>query len=141
MEIEGAMPGQSHGERAEEDEYCSRENSSLCKYKRRLVYIRTVQRLIEKCLLFHMDLRDCVHALAKHASIHPLVTLTVWKGLVRENQEFFRAYFLRMRSRRSHGNRTSYSCRRFPVRRRITALCKLQPRYYPSAHPARLANY
>ncbi|KAH9290563.1 hypothetical protein KI387_034680, partial [Taxus chinensis] len=38
-------------------------------------YIRMVQHLIEKCLLFNMDRRGCVRALAKHAHIHPLLTL------------------------------------------------------------------
>ncbi|KDP46441.1 hypothetical protein JCGZ_10281 [Jatropha curcas] len=39
-------------------------------------YIRMVQHLIERCLLFHMNRDDCVKALAKHASVHPTVTST-----------------------------------------------------------------
>ncbi|KAJ0053507.1 hypothetical protein Pint_02763 [Pistacia integerrima] len=39
-------------------------------------YIRMVQHLIERCLLFHMSRDDCINALAKHANINPIVTLT-----------------------------------------------------------------
>ncbi|PON44846.1 hypothetical protein PanWU01x14_263270 [Parasponia andersonii] len=39
-------------------------------------YIRMVQHLIERCLLLHMNRGQCVRALAHHASIRPLVTLT-----------------------------------------------------------------
>ncbi|KAK3413175.1 hypothetical protein EUGRSUZ_I01765 [Eucalyptus grandis] len=56
-------------------------------------YIRMVQHLIERCLLFHMTRDDCIQALAKHASIQPIVTLTVWKGLLKENKSFFEAYY------------------------------------------------
>ncbi|XP_052195578.1 uncharacterized protein LOC127803416 [Diospyros lotus] len=55
-------------------------------------YIRMVQHLIERCLLFHMTRDDCITALAKHARIHPLVTITVWEGLLKENMGFFQAY-------------------------------------------------
>ncbi|KAF8037574.1 hypothetical protein BT93_B0455 [Corymbia citriodora subsp. variegata] len=55
-------------------------------------YIRMVQHLIERCLLFHMSRDDCIQALAKHASIQPVVTLTVWKELLKENKNFFQAY-------------------------------------------------
>ncbi|KAJ0110700.1 hypothetical protein Patl1_02788 [Pistacia atlantica] len=54
-------------------------------------YIRMVQHLIERCLLFHMSRDDCIKALAKHANIN--VTLTVWKELLKENKGFFQAYF------------------------------------------------
>ncbi|XP_020105625.1 uncharacterized protein LOC109722144 isoform X2 [Ananas comosus] len=56
-------------------------------------YIRMVQHLIERCLLLHMTREDCVRALAKRANIRPLVTLTVWKELLKENRGFFTAYF------------------------------------------------
>eukprot|EP01018_Ginkgo_biloba_P038629 Gb_34857 [translate_table: standard] len=55
---------------------------------------KNVQHLIEKCLMFDMDYDDCVEVLAKHAKIKPIVTLTVWKELVKENKDFFRAYFI-----------------------------------------------
>ncbi|KAF8390440.1 hypothetical protein HHK36_024966 [Tetracentron sinense] len=78
-------------------------------------YIRMVQHLIERCLLLQMSRNDCIAALAEHASIRPLVTLTgmwnilpyvlclhtvssefastVWKELLKENRDFFQAYF------------------------------------------------
>ncbi|XP_068462856.1 uncharacterized protein [Phaseolus vulgaris] len=51
-----------------------------------------VQNLIERCMLFHMSQEQCIRALAEHAGIKPLVTVTVWKELQKENKEFFRAY-------------------------------------------------
>ncbi|GFP97464.1 hypothetical protein PHJA_001890500 [Phtheirospermum japonicum] len=52
-----------------------------------------VQNLIERCLLLHMDREQCVKALDEHAKIQPLVTLTVWKELMKENKHFFQSYF------------------------------------------------
>ncbi|KAH9773196.1 transmembrane protein [Citrus sinensis] len=54
-------------------------------------YIR--MHLIERCLLLHMSRDQCIKALAEHAGIRPLVTLTVWRELQKENKDFFRAYF------------------------------------------------
>ncbi|KAK9104435.1 hypothetical protein Scep_021279 [Stephania cephalantha] len=48
-----------------------------------------------------MSQDECVEALEKHASIQPLVTLTVWKELMKENEAFFHAY--------SHGIHPSYA--------------------------------
>ncbi|KAL5725100.1 hypothetical protein ACHQM5_008281 [Ranunculus cassubicifolius] len=56
-------------------------------------YIRMVQHLIEKCLILRMSQKDCVKALAKHASIQPVVTATVWKELLKENKDFFLSYY------------------------------------------------
>ncbi|KAF3786395.1 hypothetical protein EJ110_NYTH25577 [Nymphaea thermarum] len=64
-------------------------------------YIRMVQHLIEKCLLFHMNQEECVEALAKHANIKPVITTTVWKELEKENREFFEAYSVEREHRRS----------------------------------------
>ncbi|RWR95491.1 hypothetical protein CKAN_02484000 [Cinnamomum micranthum f. kanehirae] len=55
-------------------------------------YIHMVQHLIEKCLLFHMSMEECMEALSKHADIKPVITSTVWKELEKENKEFFEAY-------------------------------------------------
>ncbi|OAY81258.1 uncharacterized protein LOC109719250 [Ananas comosus] len=55
-------------------------------------YIRMVQHLIEKCLLFHMNKEECLEALDKHANIEPVITSTVWTELEKENKEFFEAY-------------------------------------------------
>eukprot|EP00271_Cylindrocystis_brebissonii_P012532 TRINITY_DN311_c0_g2_i1.p1 TRINITY_DN311_c0_g2~~TRINITY_DN311_c0_g2_i1.p1 ORF type:complete len:152 (-),score=16.13 TRINITY_DN311_c0_g2_i1:800-1255(-) len=55
-------------------------------------YILTVQRLIEKCLTLTMDRNACVRALARHAGVKPIVTLTVWKELEQANPDFFLSY-------------------------------------------------
>ncbi|KAF8395058.1 hypothetical protein HHK36_018997 [Tetracentron sinense] len=55
-------------------------------------YIRMVQHLIEKCLIFHMTKEECMEALSKHADIKPVITSTVWKELEKENMEFFESY-------------------------------------------------
>ncbi|RXH79720.1 hypothetical protein DVH24_040867 [Malus domestica] len=52
-----------------------------------------VQHLIERCLLLHMNRDQCIKVLAEHARIRPLVTLTVWRELQKENRHFFQAYF------------------------------------------------
>lgn len=39
-----------------------------------------------------MSMDQCIKALALHARIDPIVTLTVWKELMRENKNFFKAY-------------------------------------------------
>ncbi|CAA7392788.1 unnamed protein product [Spirodela intermedia] len=62
-------------------------------------YIRMVQHLIEKCLIFHMSQEECVEALFKHANIKPVITSTVWKELEKENREFFEAYDREMQHR------------------------------------------
>jgi hypothetical protein len=98
-------------------------NSDLLCFCFGRTYTKQVQHLIERCLLLHMSRDQCVKALAKHASVHPLVTLTghlidltgfltivlaslanildlymyvflaVWRELQQENREFFHAYF------------------------------------------------
>ncbi|CAH8338836.1 unnamed protein product [Eruca vesicaria subsp. sativa] len=55
-------------------------------------YIHMVQNMIERCIILRMSRDECVKALDRHASILPLVTLTVWRGLERENKEFFETY-------------------------------------------------
>ncbi|KAG4383662.1 hypothetical protein GLYMA_13G133300v4 [Glycine max] len=39
-----------------------------------------------------MSQEECMEALSKHANIKPVITSTVWKGLEKENKEFFKAY-------------------------------------------------
>ncbi|WRX12200.1 Conserved hypothetical protein CHP01589 [Theobroma cacao] len=39
-------------------------------------YIRLVQHLIEKCLIFKMTKEECMEALSKHANIKPVITST-----------------------------------------------------------------
>ncbi|KAJ9540050.1 hypothetical protein OSB04_026556 [Centaurea solstitialis] len=55
-------------------------------------YIRMVQHLIEKCLIFRMSKDECMEALSKHANIKPVITSTVWNELEKENREFFESY-------------------------------------------------
>ncbi|KAL3358513.1 hypothetical protein AABB24_015563 [Solanum stoloniferum] len=55
-------------------------------------YIHMVQHLIEECIIFNMSQEECMDALSKHANIQPIITSTVWKGLEKENKEFFEAY-------------------------------------------------
>ncbi|MBA0596868.1 uncharacterized protein LOC105768201 [Gossypium raimondii] len=55
-------------------------------------YIHMVHHLIEECLIFNMSKEECMEALAKHASIKPVITSTVWNELEKENKEFFEAY-------------------------------------------------
>ncbi|XP_078431241.1 uncharacterized protein LOC144703039 [Wolffia australiana] len=56
-------------------------------------YIRMVQHLIEKCLVLGMGRDDTAQALSTRAGIPPLITLTVWKELLKENRGFFLEYF------------------------------------------------
>ncbi|KAL5716905.1 hypothetical protein ACHQM5_010009 [Ranunculus cassubicifolius] len=62
-------------------------------------YIRVVQHLIEKCLLFDMSEEECIEALSKHANITPVITSTVWKELVKENKDFFEGYWKKREER------------------------------------------
>ncbi|XP_016193611.1 uncharacterized protein LOC107634699 isoform X1 [Arachis ipaensis] len=56
--------------------YHSHQYPLPCLYCHPHSYIRMVQNLIERCLLFHMSQDQCIKALAEHAGIKPLVTLT-----------------------------------------------------------------
>ncbi|KAL3637174.1 hypothetical protein CASFOL_019473 [Castilleja foliolosa] len=62
--------------------------------------IQLVQNLIERCLQLYMSQREVVSTLLHQAKIEPgfteLVHDTVWQKLEAENQEFFRAYHLRL---------------------------------------------
>ncbi|XP_068642862.1 uncharacterized protein [Aristolochia californica] len=91
-------------------------------------YIRMVQNLIERCLLLGMNRDDCVLALEQHAHIQPLITLTVWRELLRENRSFFKAYFKALSlisfPHRAIATQRMSSCRRRKQwRRRITPKC------------------
>ncbi|KAL6192649.1 hypothetical protein ACLB2K_033735 [Fragaria x ananassa] len=80
-------------------------------------YIRMVQHLIEKCLLFHMSRDQCINALARHANITPLITLTVWRELQKENRHFFQAYFNSISPTRSSMRSHIQNAPRFAGRR------------------------
>ncbi|WCJ38472.1 hypothetical protein M5689_019532 [Euphorbia peplus] len=76
-------------------------------------YIRMVHHLIETCLLLQMSREQCIRALAEHARIRPLVTLTVWRELQKENRDFFRSY---LPYRRPFLNRYTQRVHRFARR-------------------------
>ncbi|XP_047944579.1 uncharacterized protein LOC125191139 isoform X3 [Salvia hispanica] len=55
-----------------------------------------VQNLIERCLKLYMSHREVVHTLYHQAKIEPGFTELVWQKLEAENQEFFRAYDMKL---------------------------------------------
>ncbi|KAK6127313.1 hypothetical protein DH2020_038976 [Rehmannia glutinosa] len=55
-----------------------------------------VQNLIERCLQLYMSEREVVSTLLHQAKIEPGFTELVWQKLEAENQEFFRAYHMRL---------------------------------------------
>ncbi|XP_071909349.1 uncharacterized protein [Coffea arabica] len=58
--------------------------------------IQLVQDLIERCLQLYMSQKEVVNTLLHQAKIEPDFTELVWQKLEEENQEFFRAYHLRL---------------------------------------------
>ncbi|CAL0310614.1 unnamed protein product [Lupinus luteus] len=58
--------------------------------------IQLVQNLIERCLQLYMSQAEVVEMLLNQAKIEPGFTELVWQKLEEENQEFFRAYYLRL---------------------------------------------
>ncbi|KAL5056547.1 hypothetical protein RYX36_037229 [Vicia faba] len=59
--------------------------------------IMAIQNLIELCLQSYMNPKEVVETLLVQAKIEPDFTQLVWKKLEEENQEFFKAYYLRLR--------------------------------------------
>ncbi|XP_027060734.2 uncharacterized protein [Coffea arabica] len=55
-----------------------------------------VQNRIERCLRLYMNQREVMNTLFIHDNIEPHVTEIVWQKLEEENQEFFKAYYLRL---------------------------------------------
>ncbi|KAL1201489.1 hypothetical protein V5N11_002691 [Cardamine amara subsp. amara] len=58
--------------------------------------IQLVQNLIERCLQLYMNQKEVMDTLLEQAKIEPGFTELVWKKLEEENQEFFKAYYLRL---------------------------------------------
>ncbi|XP_061353770.1 uncharacterized protein LOC133298491 isoform X2 [Gastrolobium bilobum] len=58
--------------------------------------IQQVQNLIERCLQLYMNPKEVVETLLTQAKIEPGFTELVWQKLEEENQEFFKAYYLRL---------------------------------------------
>ncbi|KAI4348616.1 hypothetical protein L6164_009321 [Bauhinia variegata] len=57
---------------------------------------KQVGKLIERCLQLHMNHKEVLETLLVHAKIEPSITEHVWRKLEAENQEFFKAYYLRL---------------------------------------------
>lgn len=58
--------------------------------------IQLVQNLIERCLQLYMNPKEVVETLLVQAKIEPGFTELVWQKLEEENEEFFKAYYLRL---------------------------------------------
>ncbi|KAG0474055.1 hypothetical protein HPP92_015912 [Vanilla planifolia] len=58
--------------------------------------IQLVQNLIERCLQLYMNQREVVDTLLYQAKIEPGFTELVWQKLEEENQDFFKAYNVRL---------------------------------------------
>ncbi|XP_030484044.1 uncharacterized protein LOC115700591 isoform X2 [Cannabis sativa] len=58
--------------------------------------IQLVQNLIERCLQLYMNQKEVVDTLLDQAKIEPDFTSLVWQKLEEENQDFFKAYYLRL---------------------------------------------
>ncbi|XP_073305877.1 uncharacterized protein [Primulina huaijiensis] len=58
--------------------------------------IQLVQNLIERCLQLYMSQGEVVSTLLQQAKIEPGFTELVWQKLEAENQDFFKAYHMRL---------------------------------------------
>ncbi|KAJ9544075.1 hypothetical protein OSB04_023782 [Centaurea solstitialis] len=58
--------------------------------------LQLVQNLIERCLQLYMSQKEVVNTLLHQAKIEPSFTELVWQKLEEENQDFFKAYHLRL---------------------------------------------
>nr|XP_043612122.1 uncharacterized protein LOC122583810 isoform X2 [Erigeron canadensis] len=58
--------------------------------------LQLVQHLIERCLQLYMTQKEAVSTLQYQAKIEPSFTELVWQKLEEENQDFFKAYHLRL---------------------------------------------
>ncbi|KAE9595795.1 putative angiotensin-converting enzyme 2 [Lupinus albus] len=59
--------------------------------------IELVQNLIERCLQLYMNKDEVVKTLLTRAKIDPGFTTLVWQKLEEENDDFFRAYYIRLK--------------------------------------------
>lgn len=58
--------------------------------------IQLVQNRVEQCLQHYMDKKEVINTLIIHDNIDPRVTELVWQRLEEENQDFFKAYYLKL---------------------------------------------
>ncbi|XP_058726748.1 uncharacterized protein LOC131598135 [Vicia villosa] len=59
--------------------------------------IEQVQNLIERCMQLYMNPKEIVETLLTKAKIERAITESVWQKLEEQNQEFFKAYYLRLK--------------------------------------------
>ncbi|KAG6411873.1 hypothetical protein SASPL_124526 [Salvia splendens] len=58
--------------------------------------IQLVQNRIEQCLQHYMNKKEVVNALIVQGNVEPCLTELVWQRLEYKNQEFFKAYYLKL---------------------------------------------
>ncbi|XP_057781118.1 uncharacterized protein LOC130999576 [Salvia miltiorrhiza] len=58
--------------------------------------VQLVQNRIEQCLQHYMNKKEVINALIVQGNIEPCITELVWQRLEEENQEFFKAYYLKL---------------------------------------------
>ncbi|KAL8484279.1 hypothetical protein ACS0TY_026821 [Phlomoides rotata] len=58
--------------------------------------IQLVQNRIEQCLQHYMNKKEVINALIIQDNIEPCITELVWQRLEEENQDFFKAYYLKL---------------------------------------------
>ncbi|KAL6500046.1 hypothetical protein OROGR_027956 [Orobanche gracilis] len=58
--------------------------------------IQLVQNRIEQCLQHYMNKKEVINTLIVQDNIQPCFTELVWQRLEEENQEFFKAYYLKL---------------------------------------------
>ncbi|KAI3794841.1 hypothetical protein L1987_37481 [Smallanthus sonchifolius] len=58
--------------------------------------IERVHDLIERCILKYMKKKEAVDVLYQHHNIEPCFTEIIWQQLEKENEKFFRNYYLRL---------------------------------------------
>ncbi|KAH6813854.1 hypothetical protein C2S51_022872 [Perilla frutescens var. frutescens] len=58
--------------------------------------IQLVQNRIEQCLQHYMNKKEVINTLIIQGNIEPCITELVWQRLEEENQEFFKAYYLKL---------------------------------------------
>ncbi|KAL6513729.1 hypothetical protein OROHE_019589 [Orobanche hederae] len=61
-----------------------------------LVIYPQVQNRIEQCLQHYMNKKEVINTLIVQDNIQPCFTELVWQRLEEENQEFFKAYYLKL---------------------------------------------
>ncbi|XP_019456789.1 PREDICTED: uncharacterized protein LOC109357339 [Lupinus angustifolius] len=82
--------------------------------------IELVQNLIERCLQLYMNKDEVVKTLLTRAKIDPGFATLVWQKLEEENDDFFRAYYIRLKLKKqillfNHLLEHQYHLMKYPV--------------------------